>query len=312
MKEMNKNKSLNGKRIGIFGKGGAGKSTVTLLLASELVRHEYTVIVLDADSTNLGLSRIFQIEDSPRSLMEFFGGTVFHGGRVTCPVDDPTPLENAEVSLDSLDNEFYACNPQGILFFVAGKIGGEGPGAGCDGPVAKIARDFRVTVHNKKPVTLIDFKAGLEDIARGVITSLDLAIFIVDASLVSVEMAANMKDIIARIRSHELPATAHLENPGSVEWANRFYKNAHIAGLRFILNRISSKDEEDTLTRLLRDKGIMSSCTIYQNPMISTAWLKGAPLNVQDIKPEIQSLVISSEKDIEDYSRKKSKEDGSS
>jgi hypothetical protein len=39
--------------------------------------------------------------------------------------------------------------------------------------------------------------------------------------------------------------------------------------------------------------------------MISTAWLKGTPLNIQDIKPEIQSLVISLEKDIEDYSRKK-------
>ena len=305
MNEKNKNKPLNGKRIGIFGKGGAGKSTVAFLLASELSRNKYTVTVLDADSTNLGLSRIFQIETSPRPLMEYYGGTVFHGGRVTCPVDDPVPLENAVVSLDSLDNEFYAFNPQGVLFFVAGKIGGEGPGAGCDGPVAKIARDFRVTVNNKNPVTLIDFKAGLEDIARGVITSLDLVIFVVDASLVSVEMAANMKDIISRIRSHELPATLHLENPGLVEWANRFYKNAHIAGLRFILNRISSKDEEDTLTRLLRDKGIMSSCTIYQNSMISTAWLKGTTLNIEDIKPGIQSLVISLENDIEDYSRKK-------
>ena len=305
MIEINKNKPLNGKRIGIFGKGGAGKSTVAYFLANGLVRRDYPVIVLDADSTNLGLFRIFQFKASPRPLMEFYGGTVFHGGRVTCPVDDPAPLENAVVSLDSLDNEFYVRDPQGVLFFVAGKIGGEGPGAGCDGPVAKIARDFRVMFNNMNPVTLIDFKAGLEDIARGVITSLDLVVFIVDASLVSVEMAANMKDIIARIRSHEMPATAHLENPGLVEWANRFYKNAHIAGLRFILNRISSKDEEDTLTRLLRDKGIMSSCTIYQNPMISTAWLKGTPLNIQDIKPEIQSLVISLEKDIEDYSRKK-------
>ena len=83
MNEINNNKPLNGKRIGIFGKGGAGKSTVTYFLANGLVRRDYPVIVLDADSTNLGLFRIFQFKASPRPLMEFYGGTVFHGGRVT-------------------------------------------------------------------------------------------------------------------------------------------------------------------------------------------------------------------------------------
>jgi CO dehydrogenase nickel-insertion accessory protein CooC1 len=229
--------------------------------------------------------------------MDYYGGTVFHGGKVTCPVDDPTPIENAVLHLESLDPVFYARNTQGVLFFVAGKIGGEGPGAGCDGPVAKIARDIRVNIKNKSPLMLIDFKAGLEDIARGVITSLDLVIFVVDASLVSVEMAANMKDIVSRIRSHEKPATAHLENPTLVNCANRYYRDAHIAGLRFILNRIRSKDEEDTLTNLLSEKGIV----INQNPSISTAWLKGTPFRIQKNDPNVQSLITALEEDIKDY-----------
>lgn len=32
--------------------------------------------------------------------------------------------------------------------FIAGKMGDRGPGAGCDGPIAKIARDFRHYLEN--------------------------------------------------------------------------------------------------------------------------------------------------------------------
>ena len=50
-------RTLAGKRIGVFGKGGAGKSTVTVLLARALRERGYAVCVLDADSTNIGLSQ---------------------------------------------------------------------------------------------------------------------------------------------------------------------------------------------------------------------------------------------------------------
>jgi MinD-like ATPase involved in chromosome partitioning or flagellar assembly len=46
---------LSGLRIGVFGKGGAGKSTVAVLLARALRARGYSVLVLDADSTNVGL-----------------------------------------------------------------------------------------------------------------------------------------------------------------------------------------------------------------------------------------------------------------
>ena len=137
-------KVLRRTRIGIVGKGGSGKSTFTVMTAQELRAQGYDVCILDADSTNVGLHEALDIEKAPISMVDYFGGMVFSGGRVTCPVDDPTPLQDAELRLTDLDSDYYAINPQGIVLLTAGKIGDLGPGAGCDGPINKIARDLRI------------------------------------------------------------------------------------------------------------------------------------------------------------------------
>ena len=153
-----KAKALSGKKIGVFGKGGSGKSTAVVLLAKALADRGYQVCIVDADSTNLGLPQAFGFDESPVSLMEFFGGTVFRGGLVTCPVDDPTPLPGAEIHLDKIPAQFFI-QKDGITLLTAGKIGGLGPGAGCDGPIAKIARDLQIHIRGKPVVTLVDMLA---------------------------------------------------------------------------------------------------------------------------------------------------------
>ena len=177
-------KSLTGKRIGIFGKGGSGKSTVAVLLAKALNNAGYSVAVLDADSTNVGLPQALGAMP-PAPLLDYYGGMVFSGGLVTCPVDDPTPLAGADLDLDDLPPAYQGHSANGIDLFVAGKIGDKGPGAGCDGPIAKIARDFRPRYTGEAPVTLVDFKAGFEDSARGNIVSLDRIIVVIDPTTVA-------------------------------------------------------------------------------------------------------------------------------
>jgi CO dehydrogenase maturation factor len=284
-------KVLTGKRIGVFGKGGSGKSTIVVLLARALRDVGYEVCVLDADSTNIGLHRALGIEQPPVSLLDHFGGMVFSGGLVTCPVDDPTPLPGAEIPLDQLGVKNYSHNDDGIIFLTAGKIGGHGPGAGCDGPVAKIARDLRVYQDGKRPVTLVDFKAGFEDSARGAVTSLDWAIVVVDPTMAAIQMAANMRDLVDQIKAGRVPATQHLETPELIEWANRIFREATVKEVLVVLNRIRDEEMEGYVRKKLAEKRLVPIGIIRDDHSIAISWLEGRPLEVANFSEDIGRIV---------------------
>ena len=282
---------LAGKRIGVFGKGGSGKSTIVVLLANGLRELGYEVCVLDADSTNVGLPLVFGIDQSPTPLLEYFGGMSFSGGRVTCPVDDPTPLIGCKIFLDDLPSRYYRQNQSGITLLVAGKIGDKGPGAGCDGPISKIARDLRIYGRETNPVTLVDFKAGFEDTARGAITGLDWVIVIVDPTIAAVEMAFNMQDMLNQIKNGKLPATRHLESPELVVIANKLFHDARIKGALFLLNKIENSDIENYLRAKLAEQGIEVGGVILEDPLISSSWLKGTVLELNKSQDELSIFI---------------------
>jgi CO dehydrogenase maturation factor len=286
-----KTHTLAGMKIGLFGKGGSGKSTVTALLAKELAEHGYEVYILDADSTNVGLHQALGLDHPPTSLMDYFGGAVFRGGQVTCPVDDPTPLPDAVICWETLPEIYHGQSPNGIRYLIAGKIGDQGPGAGCDGPVAKIARDVTIDGPPDKVVTLVDFKAGFEDSARGAITSLDWAIFVVDPTNAAIQMAVDMQHMVMQIQAGELPATEHLESPEMVEQANTLFRNASIQGVLFVLNRITSQQMKDYLCGKLEKHGLKPLGVIHADPAIAMAWLTGSMLDSAQAQREIQAVV---------------------
>jgi CO dehydrogenase nickel-insertion accessory protein CooC1 len=286
-----KEQLLANKRIGIFGKGGSGKSTVTVLLARALKLANYNVCIIDADSTNVGLHRALGLRESPVPLIDYYGGMVFGGGAVTCPVDDPTLLPGAELRLESLPAEFYGRNPDGITLFVAGKMGGRGPGAGCDGPIAKITRDARIQDRDRPVVTLIDFKAGFEDCARGVVVNLDRAVVVVDPTVAAIELALDMIHLVRELRRGCTPATSHLESPEMVALAQRLFREAKLAGATVVLNKIDSDITENYLRQCLRKRGCEPAAVLRQDPLVSSAWLRGAPIYSPIADQEMQRLV---------------------
>jgi CO dehydrogenase nickel-insertion accessory protein CooC1 len=285
------NKALAGKRIGIFGKGGSGKSTVAVLLAKGLSARGYAVCLLDADSTNVGLHRALGLAQGPAPLLDHYGGMIFSGGLVTCPVDDPLPLADAEVSPASVPAAYRSQTPDDILLLTAGKIGGLGPGAGCDGPIAKIARDVRVHGNGVEPVTLLDFKAGFEDLARGAVTSLDWAMVVVDPTVAAVEMAAHIQSLVREIQAGGLPATRHLEDPALVEAANRLYSQARIRGVYVVMNRVQDARMEQYLRERLDEHGVEAFAVIPANHAIARAWLGGEPLKLGRAKCSIEKII---------------------
>jgi len=267
-----------GLRIGIFGKGGAGKSTVTVFLARALRDLGYSVLVLDADSTNVGLAAALGADHEPEPLLTYFGGMVFSGGAVTCPVDDPTPLPGAELELEDLPARFVARSSEGIALLAAGKLGGLGPGAGCDGPVAKIARDLRVSVRGTDPILVVDHKAGFEDAARGTLTAVDWALVAVDPTTAAVQMARHLSDTVAAIRRGVPPATRHLDRPELADIAVRLFREARVRGVMVVLNRVGTRAGEAYLRAALERSGARPIAVFGEEPAVAAQWLHGERL----------------------------------
>ncbi len=283
---------LAGTKIGIFGKGGSGKSTFVVLLAAALQKHGYSVCVLDADSTNIGIVQALGIDEAPESLLKYYGGMAFRGGKVTCPVDDPTPLDNAQLDLATLPRRYWTENQAGIALMIAGKLGEQGPGAGCDGPLAKLARDIRImNSSGLHPVTILDFKAGLEDSARGVITGLDWAVVVVDPTSAGVEMAIHFKDILEQMRAGSPPATDHLNRPELVEAVKKLYREAEIKGPLIVLNKIPDETTEEYLRKRLGAKAIDPVGVIPENKSIAASWLKAESINADGLEKVCEQII---------------------
>jgi CO dehydrogenase maturation factor len=279
-----KRRILEGRKIGFFGKGDSGKSTAVVLIGRALAAAGYTVCIVDADSTNIGLHQALGIAHPPLPLIDYFGGMVFSGGRVTCPVDDPTPLEGAP----------------NIYLLAGGKLGEWGAGAGCDGPISKIVRDVDVRFDAKPVVTLVDFKAGFEDTARGVVTRLDWAIVVVDPTQASLIMAGHMKKMVKRIRDGQLPATKHLENAELVTMANRLFQDSPIQGVLVVLNKVANQKTEAILKRQLAEQGIKPIGIIHDDPKIGQAWLTGTEFPASVASLDIEAIMVNLENIVAD------------
>lgn len=278
-------KPLLGMRIVICGKGGSGKSTLVTLMARVLRDKGYRVHVLDGDASNPGLYRMLGFEKTPESLIDFYGGKIFSGGKVTCPVDDPTPLQRGEVNLDEISRQYFV-EKEGLTFFRAGKIGNVFEG--CDGPESKVVRDFSVPGDH---VTLIDLAAGVEHFARGVEINADGVITIVDPTSVSLELAKRIKEMVEKMKRGAEPATAHLEEVADVEMIKKLAKGARVKCLWVILNKIRSKKVELLIKKKLRDYGIEPIGSIREDPEILESSLESVPLRESGAKKDVEKIV---------------------
>jgi len=247
----------------------------------------YDVCVLDTDSTNVGLHAALGITHPPKPLIDHFGGVVFLGGQVTCPVDDPTPLLNPEIDQAQLPAEYVSRSEDGIVLLGAGKLADFGVGSGCDGPLVKIARDLIVTHRGRRMLMLVDLKAGLEDTARGVLVGMDQAIVVTDPSIAGIGIATYMSELIAQLRTGAEPATHHLESEELADLARRLFRESRLAAVHVILNRVAGEDEERDMRSLLAERGVEPIAAIPDRAALRRAWLRSQPLAAPDLAGEL-------------------------
>jgi CO dehydrogenase maturation factor len=183
-------------KLGVVGKGGVGKTTVSALLALAHSRRGDRVVAVDTDSNpNLGMSlglsldEVEAIPPMPRAAIVGAGGD----------------LETAELM------EQYGRNtPAGVTLLSALRITEAGSGCTCAGH-ATVRSLLGQVLATDADTTIIDMEAGLEHLSRsgGTLAYADALVVVVEPTRKSVLTAARTKALAEELG---IPRTVALGN----------------------------------------------------------------------------------------------------
>ena len=157
--------------------------------------------------------------------------------------------------------------------------------------MTKIARDFALETDGLQPVTVVDFKAGIEDASRGVITSLDWVVVVIDPSYAGVRAAITMQTLLEQMHAGHLPATRHLRSPELVRLTEEAYRTARTKGVVYVLNKVPDVETEHRLWQFLVQAGLHAVASIPDDAQVRQAWLEGSPLKSTSAPAEACKIV---------------------
>ncbi|MFC1829407.1 P-loop NTPase [Thermodesulfobacteriota bacterium] len=181
-------------KIIICGKGGSGKSTLAALIAVSLKHRGYSVLLVDADESNLGLHRRMGISH-PESLLANFGGKKGYREKVSSafpPGAGVAPFDK-KIRISEIP-EACVARANGIRLLVIGKIHHFGEGCAC--PMGAISRMIlSQLVIEKNEIVLIDTAAGVEHFGRRIDAEGDLILGVVDPTFESFVLAERMQNL---------------------------------------------------------------------------------------------------------------------
>ncbi len=174
----------------ICGKGGSGKSTVSALVARELVRQGYRVLLIDADESNLGLHRLVGIEP-PVVMMDSLGGKKGFKEKTQGTFPGSYELFAGVLGIEDLETHGRS-DGKGLTLMSIGKI--HEPGEGCACPMGSLSRMILSRLETgEKDMVIIDTAAGVEHFGRGIDSHSDLVLGVIDPSFESLKLAEKME-----------------------------------------------------------------------------------------------------------------------
>ncbi|MBW3576265.1 MAG: AAA family ATPase [Actinobacteria bacterium] len=165
-------------KVGIVGKGGVGKTTVSALFAQAYRERGSRVVAIDTDSNpNLGISLGLSLQDTesipalPRSVVVGQG--------------------SADATAESLIGEYGRATPSGVTLLTAMRVDQAGAGCTC-GSHATVRSLLSEAIDEQADVTIIDMEAGLEHLSRsgGTLAYADVLLVVMEPSRKSVITAA--------------------------------------------------------------------------------------------------------------------------
>jgi CO dehydrogenase maturation factor len=179
-------------KIEVSGKGGSGKSTVSVLLAKSMKKLGYRVLLVDGDESNIGLENLTGVA-CPVHLLDYLGGKKGFKARLNqaMAIDNPAGLFSGKQKIDDLPKECIAVTEDGVEILVIGKIHHMGEGCAC--PMGVLSKKFLASLETAdNEVVLVDAEAGVEHFGRGIVGECDLIVGIVDPTAESFLLARKM------------------------------------------------------------------------------------------------------------------------
>jgi len=175
--------------VAIVGKGGVGKTIVTTLIAKAIsISYNFKLLLIDADPTHPHLSKMVNL--LPEKSLEMVRAELINK-TINKKKDIQTLAEN-------IDFEVYSAIKEDFSLFSIGQP--EGPGCFC--PSNALLRKVIESISSDFDVVLIDCEAGLEQINRMVIKSVDIILIISDISLRSIETAKSIRKSAKKFTSY--------------------------------------------------------------------------------------------------------------
>jgi len=232
-------------KLSICGKGGSGKSILVSLLARELSNRGYPVLVVDSDESNSNLYRMLGLERAPLPLMDLVGGKKALKDRM----GNGSVLRQEKIRVEDIPAE-HVVGENGVNLVSVGKIHQALEGCAC--PMGVLNREFLKKLELcGREITLVDMEAGIEHFGRGVETSIDRVLLVVEPSLESLDLAGRI---------------------------NELSRQAGISRLQAVINKADSEETESMVREELSRKGIPVAGSLPYDPEIFRAGLKGVPL----------------------------------
>lgn len=258
------------KKIAVCGKGGSGKSVVSRLLANRLQNRGFRVLVVDADESNTSLYRMFGANDPPKSLIDLLGGTQKIEEAIVAQIkaggtEETLELmrETMEMSVSDIPADYIFNVDDGIKLCVVGKIMMALDGCAC--PMGIVSRSFLKKLRlESDEVAIIDLEAGVEHFGRGVETSVDAVLAVVEPSIDSLEIAEKISELSEQLQIADV-------------WA--------------VLNKITSEEIASGLKERLESNGISVIGSIPQHPEIFESCLKGSVLSGDVAADDVDRIV---------------------